>query len=183
MDDTKFAMEMASRHDPYGINQTQEPGSMGPLIQNSAVSILNEYNKNRMVVPSNATRSTHIIPMRVDGGLGLVMSREGECLIEHVKQGSNGEDAGLRDLDLLVKIGTADMEKDELKVIEDNKAFAQFIRNHPNKMIKLEIVRFELPENFVKDNMLKTVQISKMLTDCAMYQIFKEQVRNSAAPL
>ncbi len=150
---------------------------MGPLIQNSAVSILNEYNKNRMVVPSNAQQSTHVLTMRVDGGLGLVMSREGECLIESVKPGSNGEEAGLKDLDLLYKIGTADMEVRELKLIEDNKAFAQFIRNHPNKMIKLEVIRFELPEDYVKDNMLKQVQISKMLTDCAMYNIFREQVR------
>ena len=35
MEDNKFAMEMASKHDPYGISQTQEAGSMGPLIQNS----------------------------------------------------------------------------------------------------------------------------------------------------
>ena len=30
--------------------------------------------------------------MRVDGGLGIIMSREGECLVEEVKKGSNGED-------------------------------------------------------------------------------------------
>ena len=47
-------MEMQARADPYGIagggvTNLNADGAMAPLMANSAVSILNEYNKNRQI--------------------------------------------------------------------------------------------------------------------------------------